>query len=539
MASQLGGPAEPDVVETDGQVMAIVRDQPAGLQVVDVGASPPQLDGFVALPDLGSPYGLFLVGHDAVVLGTGLPPRAGSVVPVAGGYETTNVVVVSLVVPTQPSVLRTSSFRGALEGARLIGGRVVMVLTSWPAALYANGTASERACSATTGPNLLPALGTITLASLDPTSVAPAAEVTVRGDATYVYASATIVYAAGTSPLDWPCSPFAMARAAIVACCAQGPGVACPMRTPAIVGRTPTPETAIYGFDVSAPASPHYLGSAEVAGTLVGEASMSEYDGYLRVVTTVRSSMPGPVAQRVAIPLAESVVTTLKPEKGAFVEAGSLRGFADGAPIYAVSFEGPYGYVASYGALSLLDLSSPSAPALAGKVITGDYLSLLEPLGNGLVAGLGEAAQSTASGSTTNGTVPGASSGESLVLDMFGVSSPASPDLVSSKALGAGATSLALGDPQAFLWSPEAGVIAFPVEGPVSQGPFGPLDVWSVGQGGELSLVGQLQQPGSAQIERAVVLGADVYSVSQKGLMVSAGSTLALVAWVPFSDSSA
>ena len=49
--------------------MVVLRQQPLGAQVVDVRGPVPQLEGFLALPQLASASGLFLIGQDVVVVG--------------------------------------------------------------------------------------------------------------------------------------------------------------------------------------------------------------------------------------------------------------------------------------------------------------------------------------------------------------------------------------------------------------------------------------------------------------------------------------
>ena len=147
---QEAGVDEPDMVKTNGQLMVILRQQPQGLQVVDVRGSTPVLDGFLALPQLADLDGMFLVGQDAVVIGgvvspsqpvsytyTGgavpLPsPPAGRVnpggpmipaptiawpnmVPFGGGASSTDVVVVSLADPQAPGIVSTFSFQGQIR----------------------------------------------------------------------------------------------------------------------------------------------------------------------------------------------------------------------------------------------------------------------------------------------------------------------------------------------------------------------------------------------------------------------------------------
>ncbi len=72
---QEAGVDEPDMVKTDGQVMVVLRQQPLGVEVVDVSGGAPKLQGFLPLPQLDQASGLFLVGQDVYVIGseTGTP----------------------------------------------------------------------------------------------------------------------------------------------------------------------------------------------------------------------------------------------------------------------------------------------------------------------------------------------------------------------------------------------------------------------------------------------------------------------------------
>ena len=68
--------------------------------------------------------------------------------------------------------------------------------------------------------------------------------------------------------------------------------------------------------------------------------------------------------------------------------------------------------------------------------------------------------------------------------------------------------------------------------------------MWSVSSSGELSHVGSVAQPGSDQpggspeIERAVVVGNYLYTLSEEGVLASDLSSLAQVTWLPYGASS-
>lgn len=648
------GVDEPDLVKTNGQLMVILRQQPIGVQVVDVSSSPPQLDGFLPLSQLGVADGLFLVGQDAVVIGSvtsfvtpppiptgssapganarrapagvspggpmvrapepgtttnpggptvpaplpgnvnpggpmvpaplpgnvnpggpmvpARPAPAGqpAVVPVEGPVEHTDAVVVSLADPGAPSVVRTFSFQGELQGARLIDGQVVLALTSQPRLEWAEpvaptpaaqkaATAANRAlikastaadwlpgssvltvdgrtaassgpaCTRAYQPPVLAGLGTVSIASFDPTSNAPSSEVTVLGGAQDVYASATDIFVATTS---WP---FGRGRCPVAAgvvggCCPVEAGVACPMSVAAPPASPGFAEqvggsTTIYGFDISDPAQPHYLGSGQVPGTLIGPYAMSEYGGYLRVATTTGQPTPAPAdGGQVPAQLSGNMVSVLGPEHGDLVTVGSLHGLGPGEKIYAVLFQGDLGYVVTFNQLDplyVLDLSDPQHPALAGQVSMAGYSSTLQALGSGLLLGVGQSVD------------PGLQS-QGLQLEVFNVANPDQPALVSRQALGAGASSSAEYDPHALLWWAPSDLLVLPVDDYASSSTTNAADAWTVGPAGALTALGTLAQPGSPEIERAVVVGGAIYTISETGVMASDLSSLAQVAWLRF-----
>ena len=605
---QEAGVDEPDMVKTDGRLMVVLRQQPIGLQVIDVSGATPQLDGFLPLPQLAGADGLFLVGQDVVVLGdnpggspsygygsTGgaaaVSPAAvlepGPVVvgrarlssgpvraieplpvylPYEGALSSTDVVVVSVASPDSPAVERTFSFQGQQQGARLINGQVVLALTNQPrlrwvypltgtaaaekAAIAANkavintssasdwlpsatvrasrgrsATALARSgsCSGTYHTAVSSGLGTVSVVSFDPSSNAPGHEVTVMGNAEDVYASATQVFVATTA---W--------RYQVGPGCRPLPAQACPELPSYVVGPIGNVTSDIYGFAISDPAAPQYLGAGSVPGALIGQYAMSEYNGYLRVATTVGEPTPAPVDGEAApAQLSDNMVSVLQPQNGALVTVGALHGLGEGEKIYSVRFMGVLGYVVTYNQtdpLYVIDLSNPQQPVLAGQVSLSGYSSLLQPLTSGLLLGVGQGVDQQL---RTQG----------LQVEVFNVADPAQPALVSRQELGSGAGSAAEYDPHALLWWPQSNLLVMPVNDYSGAGPSSAADVWSVSPSGSLDQVGTLSQPGSDQggypeIERAVVVGSNVYTLSEQGVMVNDMSSLSQVAWLGYQSSS-
>jgi hypothetical protein len=383
--------------------------------------------------------------------------------------------------------------------------------------------ASPASCSGTYHTAVDSGLGTVSVVSFDPSSNSPGNEVTVTGNAENVYASATQVFVA-TAAWNYQVSPG----------CRPAPAEACPDVPSYVVWPSDNANTDIYGFDMSNPGAPQYLGAGTVPGTLIGQYAMSEYDGYLRVATTVGEPTPAPVDGEPALAqLSDNMVSVLQPESGALVTVGALRGLGEGEKIYSVRFIGDLGYVVTYNQtdpLYVLDLSNPQQPALAGQVSLSGYSSLLQPLGTGLLLGVGQAVDQQL---RTQG----------LQVEVFDVANPAQPSLVSRQELGNGAGSAAENDPHALLWWPQSNLLVMPVDDYSGSGPSSAADVWSVSLSGALDQVGSLSQPGSSQdgypeIERAVVVGSNIYTLSEQGVMVNDMASLSQVAWLAYQNAS-
>jgi hypothetical protein len=342
--NQENGVDEPDLTKTDGDLLLILRHSPVGLQVAEVSSSPPHLDGFVALPQVGPTAQLFLTGSYAVVIGaTQWQPSMSAPAAEAPG---TDVVIISLKDPAHPTVARSFNLQGIAVGARLVAGRIVVVLQGQPnlsfvtptdrsasaqaaatrqnQAIVASSTASDwlpsvtespsriirtAGCATALHPTVASGLGTVSVVSLDPRSDQPGSEVTVVGSASTVYASTSSLFVATTT---W----------------AQQMGAG--SVNEANVSPPENLTTDIHGFDVSNPAAPRYIGSGVVPGTLIGQYALSEYDGYLRVATTVGQATPPPNEGSTPEQLSDNRVTVLAPVGQALVAVGSVSGLGQG-----------------------------------------------------------------------------------------------------------------------------------------------------------------------------------------------------------------
>jgi uncharacterized secreted protein with C-terminal beta-propeller domain len=474
--------------------------------------------------------------------GTGAPAATGPTVPLPLG-NVAEAYVVNLSEPAAPEVVGHFDFRGQLLGARLIGGEVVLVLSNtFLPPLYAGSQTSAPGRwlgEAALGPQasrpyrLAPVVvepavaSTVSVVALNPTSGRLGKEVTVRvvgAEALggVVYATATQLFVAAEQLRVVPCCPLT----AQVACPVEklravptedtrGPqAVMCPLvpASSSLQGggplysgaaetaypiRVSSASTKVVGFDISDPAVPVYLGSADVPGALNNQYALSAYDGYLRVVTTVSPAVLPAVTSAPAAQLGTRV-TVLQPAAGALVTVALLSGLSPGGYLSAVTFQGPFCYLVTYSAraipvatigpassqLTVVDLSDPAKPTVVGRVGLPGLPSLLQALGGGLLVALGQ---------------PGRSGG--LQLEVLDVAAPAAPALASRHVIGTDASSLATSDHHALLWWPANRLLVFPVSRYASLRSLAitaEAEAWAVGASGEASLAGTVTQPAAS-----------------------------------------
>jgi Beta propeller domain len=563
------GVDEPDLAKTDDKLLVALRRQDNDLEIADVSSSP-RMRGSIALSQGLSPSGLFLVGANAVVLATSW-----------ASSPSTTVEVVSLADPGHPTLARSFTIAGTELDARLIGGRIEVVVQSSPRlpfvapsdqsaaasakALEANrvailqstpadwlptvtsepsGTTTTGPCTSAMQPNSPDGLDTVSVVPIDPGTDQYGSALTIVGDGDTVYASTTTLFVA--SPL-WPASQGSPTPRGAPARVSSSVGSSAAIAEPA--QPTEPQSTAIYGFDLSDPAAPRYLGSGSVPGALIGQYAMSEYQGYLRVATTVGGATPPPNEGVVPTVESDNRVTVLKANGGSFVTVASVGGLGGGEKIYAVRFLGPLGYIVTFrqtDPLYVLDLSDPLRPQLRGQLVLDGYSSFLEPLQGNLLLGVGE-------------SVDGNLRVQGLQVSLFDASDPANPRLVGKEVLEGG-NSLAETDPHALLyWAPK-NLVVLPVQqygtGEGDQGsPFDGAIAFDV-SGGALREAGRVTQPepptsaapqvapgcpdcaesmpstlGGTGIERSLVAGSMLYTVSEAGITVNDLSSLKPQAW--------
>ena len=216
-------------------------------------------------------------------------------------------------------------------------------------------------------------------------------------------------------------------------------------------------KTSLHKFVTASSGASTYQGSGEIPGTLLNQYAMSEYDGVLRVASTV-SERRGWTNPR---QLTQGAVTTLQEQDGALRQLGQVGGLGqqDNESIKAVRFIEDRGYVVTFRStdpLYILDLRNAAAPKVVGELKIPGYSGYFHPIGENLLLGVGQSG-------LDSGIAPSPTTRRSQVgvqFSLFVISDPAAPRRIDTQTYGGGAAAAEF-DPKAFLyWEPRNLIIA-------------------------------------------------------------------------------
>jgi uncharacterized secreted protein with C-terminal beta-propeller domain len=525
---------EPDIVKTDGRRIVTVK----GGALIVVDAATRRRTGRLDL-GVSAPGGLRLLlsGDAALVLVDGWPSYGRPVRKAVGPPDPTapQVLLVDLNGPRLVSRYRTD---GVLVDARQTGSTARVVLRSAPRIAFDElpkvtdeddrVDANRKEIRSAPAEAWLPGYAVTTAGRTTegrvgcdrvrrPTTYSGTSMLTVltfdlsapelgTGDPLCVVADGDTVYGTGSSlylahdqrwrTMMWRADPKALGRQ----------------------------HTDIYRFDFDGASSPRYAAAGTVPGWLVNQYALSEWQGHLRVATTVNTKGWAPAGN-------SSAVRVLRQQGGDLVQTGVVDGLGKGEQIYSVRFVGPRGYVVTFrqtDPLYSVDLSDPAKPAVTGELKINGYSAHLQPVNDGRLVGVGQDADSRG---RTKGTQ----------VSLFDVTAPASPRRVAQHQVANG-NSEAEYDPHALLWWPGTNLLVLPLTvydvdydgtGPAATGTALALRVTDNG----LTRVGSITQPATGgatpPIRRSLVIGDELWTLSDVGLQANELSTLRKLGWLP------
>ena len=251
--------------------------------------------------------------------------------------------------------------------------------------------------------------------------------------------------------------------------------------------------------------------SGVVPGSLINQFAMDEQGGYLHVATHTWSWQLTPsengdtwTSQN------DNGVYTLDTAGDTLDITGSLTGLAPGEQLYAARFVGDNAYLVTFvrtDPLFAIDLSDPAAPVLQGELVIPGFSNYLQPVGDGLLVGIGQEREP----GTWNTRVH---------VSLFDVSDGSNPTQVDRQFLDESAQwswSEAQYDHHAVLYSPEDGLMVVPLSASGYDAQTGEyrydqtLQVLHVDAGG-VEVRGVIHTDGT--VLRAVRIGNVLYAVS-------------------------
>ena len=520
------GVDEPDLVKTDGTtIFTVVGDTLYAVAATGPGA--PRITGSLKLD--GSGGDLLLQGSRLLVIQS---PSVVTVEPVGAPLEVagrglrgeTVLTEVDVSDPAALKVARTLTLDGQYVNARQNGATARVVLSSTPRAYAVAGvrgrasgwlprsrfasrisgrhrTRTMVACRAVRRPPTFSGLGTVSILTIDLDKGLWEVDAdAVMTDAQTVYGSTGHLYVATQRWIDPQTAP----------------------------GDLPTTTTLIHRFDVSDPDRTTYEASGEVPGYLLNQYSLSEQGGDLRVASTA-----DPVWwQGRQEGSSQSYVTVLRRQGATLAPIGRLSGLGQGQRIYSVRFIGDVGYVVTFrqvDPLYTIGLADPTAPKVLGQLELLGYSAYLHPIADDLLVGVGQDA-------TPEGRTKG------VQVSLFGVGDPAHPKLLAQHALGAASSSQVEFESHAFLyWAPRR-LVVLPVQvydtgsGSSSSGFTGAVALTVTPSGiAEAGRVAHDPADGSVPaINRSVIVGDQLLTVSDGGVMATALDGFGRVGWVAF-----
>jgi uncharacterized secreted protein with C-terminal beta-propeller domain len=531
---QEAGVDEPDIVKTDGKRIFAVTD--GKLRIVDITGAAPVLVGSLALD--GIDQRLLLRGNRVLAIASQgfaqtyspmapVPVSGGGAVPMPtiGGPAKTIVTEVDVTDPANPAVARTMTIDGRFVDARQNGGTARLVVEASPAPIVAPQGGSVDAAVRRAGVSRF--LGhTVLHSNLSGhtfrRTLAPCDA--VRRPRQFsgldVVAILTVDLDRGMYSLD---RDGVMAGAQVVYGSADSLYVASQRFSPQLAEGTGVPAgptTEIHRFDISDPDHTVYVASGTVPGFILNSYAMSEYKGDLRVASTEQPPWfpGGPGSSQ------HSTVTVLRQDGTRLAPVGSLTGLGQSQRIYAVRFMGDKAYVVTFSQplgdpLYALDLSDPATPALRGTLDIPGYSSYLYPVTDDLLLGVGR-------------------DGADVEASLFDVADLTAPKRVSQLVFGQG-TSAVENEPHAFLYWPASKLAVLPLTTYGNTSFTGAVGLHA-GAGDPLAEVGRVVQHSDARnadapIERSLVAGGKLYTLSYLGLESSRLDSLAPIGFTPFS----
>jgi inhibitor of cysteine peptidase len=456
---QVEGVDEADIVKNDGRYIYIVKGDE--IRIVDAypGENMKELDDVqFGDPDF-YPTNMFVDGEKMIVFGSsygsfaepfmGIQPATDetSSKMIAPAYSSkTKVYIFDISNREDVKLWRELAFEGDYNTARKVGDSLYFVLNKWEYFGYYYGEPRAAADSipsfydSATGdvkdivgcgdikywPGVTNPNGQLIIAGIDLSEKDSEVDMEyVLGNADNVYSSKDNLYVV-SSKYSWAWDYSGAESATIIH------------------------KFALDGGEVE------YQVAGEVPGTTLNQFSMDEYEGNLRIATTVGQvwNENDPSSNNVYV---------LNDELNMI---GKIENIAPGERIYSTRFMGDRGYMVTFkntDPFFVLDLSDAEDPSILGELKIPGYSDYLHPYKDGYVIGFGKDAVDP---SAYDEWMSGSNFAwyQGMKIAMFDVRDVKNPKLLHNMVIGdRGTSSELLYNHKALLFDAEKGLMAFPI----------------------------------------------------------------------------
>lgn len=433
---QVAGVDEADFIKNDGKYIYLAR----GGRLVIVDAYPPLGAGIVSdTPLSGTPSNLFLSGDRLAVFSsvreTGFIHPEGSAAPVPSTRDVTHVYVYDVSDRKKPEIVRDLTVSGTYSDGRMKGTDVFLFTREslsrygdylrMPEVRDGDTLIAQPPVSVPDMPGYSWQFTTVTSFDIRDGTVTDA-ESFLLGYGTTLYVSVDTIYIA----YEWQ-QPYSRGG---------WDGFA---PEPA----EPREQSVVHRFSVKK-GEIAYEATGTFPGRLLNQFSLDEYQGNLRVATTVSEWTRDTWVQY-------NNVYVLDPDLAIM---GKLEYIAPDERIYAARFVGDRLYLVTFKQMDpffVIDLSDPTMPAVLGELKLPGYSDYLHPYDATHIIGIGKETVANEWGGFTTG---------GLKMTLFDVADVNHPVEVDTVEIGLpGTDSEALHDHRAFLCDASRGILVLPV----------------------------------------------------------------------------
>ncbi|MBN2735063.1 MAG: beta-propeller domain-containing protein [Methanomicrobiaceae archaeon] len=270
-----------------------------------------------------------------------------------------------------------------------------------------------------------------------------------------------------------------------------------------------------------------YRATGTVPGSLLNQWSLDEYDGYLRVATTVSGYTRTESYMYNNVYVLDSSLDI----------TGRLEHIAPDERIYSARFMGDLLYLVTFKQIDpffVIDLSNPKQPGILGELKIPGYSDYLHPYDENHIIGIGKSTEENQWGGV---------SAAGLKIALFDVADLNNPVLVDEVLIGeSGTDSEILQDHKAFLFDYEKNIMVIPVyevtklpvensryENSYSRGTWNGAYVFGINPDSGFTLKGKVEQEKTEEnywnsyhsVKRSIFMDDYLYTISDNRIVMS------------------